>query len=184
MKIFYLSICCLISASAAITFFAYRHKFFIVYTAWPTSTKNGAIQKAQEVFIKKDCFFFHQEEWHSEQITLLSTDDSTLMLRTLISQWLEIMKQEGCMKQSTRLESAVIASPSMIAYLSFEDIPFERQQSIQEKWHWMESLLKTIREAHLKVQAVHILVNHQSLEDVHLDFSYAWPIQGFSSNAL
>jgi hypothetical protein len=83
------------------------------------------------------------------------------------------------MTKTVSLQSAMLSPAQHELYISFTRNPLEKEKSIQEKWLFIEGLLKTIRENGLMLQAIHFLVQHQPLNDPHLDFSKPWPLQGF-----
>jgi len=64
-------------------------------------------------------------------------------------------------------------------YLSFDHNIFAKEETIFKKWMLIEGLLKTLAFNGIAISYVQFLVQHQQLHDAHLDFSLAWPIQGF-----
>ena len=62
-----------------------------------------------------------------------------------------------------------------------QNIPWQEWPIIQ-KWHLIESLLKTIKESELGIKFINLLVNNKPLEDTHLSFIQPWPIEGFKAN--
>ena len=80
------------------------------------------------------------------------------------------------------MEAASLSESGQDVFLSFDQIPFLRDWSIFNKLSFVESLLKTIYKANLGIQKITFLVDHQVMEDDHLDFSKSWPVDGFLEN--
>ena len=76
------------------------------------------------------------------------------------------------------LQSALI-TPSGISYLSFDRTILNKEETIFKKWMLIEGLLKTIASTNLSITQIQFLVQHQQLQDIHIDFSIPWPIHGF-----
>ena len=62
------------------------------------------------------------------------------------------------------------------------DAVFEKEANTFEKWMFIEGILRTLKENGIPVQQVQFLRLRVPLNDPHLDFSKAWPIQGFMSS--
>lgn len=126
-------------------------------------------------------YYWQNEKWHKERLELIWPPNKIQSLEYLITNWLHLVANEQRMAKTCTLQT-VIASPTFHEiYISFDRNPFLPEHNIQEKWMWVEGLLKTIKEADGTIQKVHLLVNHKILEDYHLDFTNAWPISGFLS---
>ena len=54
-----------------------------------------------------------------------------------------------------------------------------KEWSILKKFKTVECLLKTLRGAGVCAHGLAFLVNHQYMNDFHLDFSQVWPLSGF-----
>lgn len=97
----------------------------------------------------------------------------------LIKTWLDFADEECQMSRHVSLQAVALSPTNQDIYLSFDRNPFDGQASTFEKILWIESVLKTIRENESSVYNVYFLVDHQPLEDAHIDFLHPWPIQGF-----
>jgi hypothetical protein len=129
-------------------------------------------KKKYALFIRKD------NNWHKEEKELITTSKKLEMLTYLITNWLQFATEEK-MQKKTLLESIMLDNNQVEAYIDFDRNPFSKESSTYEKWMWIESLLKTLKESGIQIQSVKFLVNHKQLFDYHLDFSQAWPITGF-----
>ena len=88
------------------------------------------------------------------------------------------MQEERILEKRVYVDSVALSKDNQI-FFSFDCNPLEKEWSIFKKWNFIESILKTISYADLKFRGVNFLVNHQILEDDHLDFSVEWPLEGF-----
>jgi len=125
---------------------------------------------------KVNLIFWYHDKWNIETVDILETNDQAQTLQHLINSWLTLLDEEQIMSKKVTLQSA---SLDTTAYLSFDRNPFDEQSTTHQKWLWVESLLKTIRDNDITVQNIRFLVHHQIMQDNHLDFSNPWPITGF-----
>ncbi|MFC1845679.1 hypothetical protein ACFLX2_00970 [Candidatus Dependentiae bacterium] len=153
------------------------------YPSYKTQTEQtSANLRAEKKQVK--LIFWHQNKWQSESVEILVTQDPAQTLQHLVNNWLSLLDEEQLMKKKVTLQSALIRSDNRTssideAYLSFDRNPFDEKSSTHEKWMWIESLLKTIRENGIALQSVRFLVHHQIMQDNHLDFSNPWALAGF-----
>jgi len=160
--------------------------FFAVYNEWiifsyPSYKKEVGQQIDSMKMDKKDVWllYWDKKKWKKEKINLLWTDDPAKNIQYLVSSWLTLLDQEHVMRKKVSLQTVLISSSGVQAYLSFDRVPFSSEASTYEKLMWIEGILKTIRENDIELQKVMFLVHHQVLQDYHLDFSNPWPIYGF-----
>lgn len=156
--------------------------FFALYNQWiiikfpsfaPLSTNASLINKK-----KITLHFFHQDKWKTEIQDQLWTENVTKNLSQLINSWLVVLDDERIISKKTVLQSALV-SHSGTAYISFDHNVFSKEDPLFKKWMIIEGLLKTIRTNEIPIQQVQFLIQHQQLNDPHLDFSMPWPIHGF-----
>lgn len=127
---------------------------------------------------KKITLHFFKDSWHKDQIPLLISENNIQNIQLIISRWLENALDENIIKKKTGLQNAFIINEHELL-LSFDRIPFTKESSTFDKWMIIEGILKTIKENVPAIKKVHFLVAHQPLVDPHLDFSNAWPVEGF-----
>jgi len=131
-----------------------------------------AEQRACTLWLHKDA------NWHQEQVLCVAPHETTAALQQLISSWVSLVNEEKILTQELQLTSALLGDEH-VAYLSFEQSPFSREESTHARWLFIESLLRTIRDNLPQLTSVMLLVNHKPLVDRHLDFSKPWPTRGF-----
>jgi hypothetical protein len=168
----------IISCLAGILFYSLKTEMLIV--RWP--------HKKHEKQLLAECarerkmvtlFYWLNDSWQTEKMSLIWDTQTSENIRTITNQWIALMGEEKLLKKSFRVESVLLSANEKEAYLSFNRSPFEKQRSAYEKWIFIESLLKTIRENKSSITHIHLLVHHEPLIDNDLDFSNAWPIEGF-----
>jgi len=157
--------------------------FFLLYNQIIVITWSQSKQQEQtdiSSFCKKEItlHYFYREKWKSEKLELLWSDSITKNTHQLINAWLTLLDEEQITQKKIALQAALLSTSGTL-YLSFDNNPLSKEDTIFKKWILIESLFKTIRENGIAVQDVQLLVHHRPLVDQHLDFSMAWPIQGF-----
>jgi hypothetical protein len=175
IKLFFLSLLC---AIAGFILFAYTQQWIVFRfpnrNMITTSHSDHSAQK-QKVTLA----YWHANKWHTETKELLWTTALEKNCFYLINTWLALLEDETIMDRKISMQSALLSSNNSELYISFDRSPFNHQESTHTKWMWVEGLLKTLRENHLPISRVHFLVHHPPLIDDHLDFTSAWPINGF-----
>lgn len=125
-------------------------------------------------------WFWQHTRWQHEEVKLLWSTDTGQTVTQIINALLIIFDEEGLLSKKTTLQTATIDS-SGTALLSFNRAPINKQSSVFTKWMMIESILKTLRENKVAIQAVQFLTHQQPMHDAHLDFSHPWPLSGFLS---
>lgn len=123
-------------------------------------------------------YYFHANKWKTEKQEMLWQDNIEKNIFHIINAWLALLDEEHIIAKKTTLQSALVAQ-SGTAYLSFDHNILGKEETIFKKWLVVESLLKTIASNDIAITHVQFLVQHQPLQDVHLDFSLPWPVCGF-----
>lgn len=127
-------------------------------------------------------YYWHEGSIRLESVNFVWDKDKSQSLSRLISLWLNIVHNEQLLDRKIILEAASISQEENCVYLSFSSTLFSSGDSTYIKWHMIEGLLKTISEMFGMVREVFFLVGHQPMKDSHLDFSQAWPIEGFEQD--
>jgi hypothetical protein len=168
----------LVSLISGMLFFAYMHEWIIIrvpHRDEPAQNMAACVHKKMVTF-----YFWDNGIWqHDAWALCFSDNDHLLNIEYYVRYWLDYLREEGFIDQTINLESVLFSSSNSIAHVSFNQNPLPSQGSILQKWMWIESLLKTLRENGIKLQAVQLLVHHQPLVDDHLDFTNPWPLHGF-----
>ena len=156
--------------------------FCALYNQWiiiqlpsfsPRSTQSSAINRKKIVL-----HYFHNDKWKTETQEHLWSENTPKNISQLVNAFLTLLNEEKIIGKKTTLQS-VLLSKSGTAYLSFDHNIFSKEDTIFKKWMILEGLLNTIRTNTISIQNVQFLVQHQQLNDPHLDFSMPWPIEGF-----
>ena len=169
----------IISASAflsALLFFAIYNQWILFCTPWAAKNNTdtaSVIQKKQVTL-----HYFYGDKWKTEKQDLLWVDNVEKNLFQLINAWLTLLDEERITAKKIMLQSALI-SPANCAYLSFDHNILNKEETVFKKWMLIEGLLKTILLNGISIQQVQFLVQHQQIHDIHLDFSFPWPLHGF-----
>lgn len=153
---------------------AYRRGWIII--AYPTthySPKKSMCKKEVNVY------WYHDEKWHQESVTLLWSDTMATNIYHITNRWLQALDDEHIIETPVTVQSACITPSGSTVYLSFDSSPLPSQASAYAKVCIIEGLLKTIRHNAPSIQEIYLLLHHQPLVDAHLDCSHAWPIAGF-----
>ena len=124
-------------------------------------------------------YYWSQGSFKHEATTVIDSDNKADTLRYIVTSWLTVFEQSGCLAKKIGLETVMLSSSESDVYISFERTIFAKNEPTFDKWMCAEALLKTIHDARVGINRVHFFVHHQPLVDAHLDFSQAWPIHGF-----
>lgn len=123
--------------------------------------------------------YWHNDIWKHEEVDIIWSDDLTQTVTHLVNQWLSLLDEEKDNNKKVSLQSIALSPSGQEVFLSFDRNPFEKRSTSYEKWLWVESLLKTIRENNIGVKSIQLLIHHQPMNDYHIDFSKPWPLEGF-----
>lgn len=163
-------------------FFLIHRNLLIVYLSLGSSDQENIIdQTKRDIALRKKIKLYYPKEdkFLYEEKALVWFPDNTENLKHLINNWLLFLQEERIINKKIYLESVALDKVGSQAYLSFDVFPLDREWSIFKKWRFLESLFKTIRDAKLGITDLFFMKDNNFLEDDHLDFSVAWPIDGF-----
>lgn len=124
--------------------------------------------------------YFHANKWKTEKQEMLWQDNIEKNIFHIINAWLVLLDEEHIIAKKTTLQSALVTQSGTV-YLSFDHNILGKEETIFKKWMLIEGLLKTIASNDIVITHVQFLVQHQPLQDAHLDFSLPWPVCGFIS---
>ena len=179
---FYIFISTFVFLLFGATLFLINREFLIVKWSWggfsdiedlDNTKKNLILRKSINLYYYKD------EKFNTESINTVWFTSKSENLKHIINNWLSFLHDERILNKKVYLESASLSESEQDVFLSFDQVPFLRDWSIFNKLCLIESLLKTINKVNLGVQKIIFLVDHQVMEDDHLDFSQSWPVDGF-----
>lgn len=158
-------------------FFAMKNELIIIN--YPTTTSQPVTNIHHASKKQVNLIFWQNNQWKTESHDLLWTRDKQQDLHRLINAWLTLLHEENNMKKKITLHTLLLSASDQTAYLSFDSDPLSKESATYDKWLFIEGLLKTIRENNISLQQIQLLVQHQLMQDSHLDFSKPWPINGF-----
>lgn len=127
--------------------------------------------------------YWDQGTHKSENSSIVWQNNKEDTLAYIISSWLEVAYDAGVLAHKAVIETVMVAHPEHL-YISLSENPLKKDTSTLDAWMNIEGLLKTIREANLTIKKISFLVHHKQMTDARLDFSQAWPIEGFSQQTL
>ena len=173
-KLFYIII--LFSLLTSLIIFFYFNEIIILNFP-KTSLKKELLETAQRKTL--NLFFWKDNRWHKDEIYVLWSKNINQNIFQIINNWLSLIDEEQIINRKISLQSSSVENYTL--YLSFDNNPFSEDFSTRKKLMIIESLLKTLRESKIEINQIYFLVHHEVIEDAHLDFSNAWPINGFLS---
>lgn len=175
----WISLLCL---GVGIIYYALQKRLIIVQL--PSYATNSITEISSHATSKKNItiYYWAHGAFGHEATTVIVSENKVETLHYIVTSWLTILEQSGCLAKNVNLESVMLSASGNDAYISFDRTIFGKDESIFDKWMRTEGLLKTIRMAQIGIAQVHIFVHHQPITDAHLDFSQAWPTHGFIEN--
>ena len=123
--------------------------------------------------------YWHQDKWNTDTVLLLITDSIPDTMQRVLSRWLQLIYDEKIVKKPVTVQAVLLHYDNQELLVSFDRLPWNKENNTFEKWMIIEGMLKTIKAATPSVKKVRFLINHQPMADIHLDFTNAWPIEGF-----
>lgn len=166
----------LLSVMLAFLFFSY-HNEWIIFNF--NEKKPLFIPQKQSQKKNFELIFLQNDTWKTETITILAGSEIEAIILQLINRWLHLLYEEKVIKKKTVLQAVLLNYNAQELFLSFERLPWHKEMSTFQKWMIIEGILKTIKKAEPSIKKVRFLLNHQPMVDNHLDFTNAWPIEGF-----
>lgn len=127
-------------------------------------------------------YFWKNNSWQMEKNEILWSTDQAHNISNLVQNWLSLLDEEKLINTKVELQAAILTQNNQTVYLSFDHNLLPKEFSTYQKLLLIESLLKTLRANQIAIPNIMFLVNHQLLNDPHLDFSCPWPLVGFMPN--
>lgn len=166
------------SFCAGLLFFAYHNQWIIIQLPWHTITA----PTTQAAFHKKPVTLKYWQNGtlksETQQLLWHESDDAA-NAALLITTYFSLLDEEWLINKKISVTAATCGPTPASLIVSLSDSPLNPDASTAAKWHLIEGLLQTLREQIPALQQVTFLVNHQPLQDAHLDFTRPWPIIGF-----
>lgn len=160
----------------SILFFAWFNEYIIINPRRALLINTHQTSSAK----KKIVLYLYKNNWQQDFVHLLLSENDASNAQLITGRWLEIALEEGILKKKTNVQSAVITSDKELV-ISIDHSLFSKENSTFEKWMIIEGILKSISDAIPNIKKIRFLINHQPINDPHLDFINAWPSKGFTS---
>jgi hypothetical protein len=164
--------------------FVFGALFFLQQESWiiinlpttPVATTSQATDiKPQEVKL----WLWHSHTMKQETAEIIvSTNDKATTLKHLINSWCMLLEENNITDKQIAAQSVALSPSKQEAFVCLNHPPFLPQASTYEKMMIIESLLKTIRSNITGITHIRLLINHQPLQDEHLNFDIPWPVCG------
>lgn len=173
----WISICCLLGG---LVYYGIQKKMIIIQmpsytTVAPVSEKYSSPKQKQQFTL----YYWAQGSFkHEITSSIIDTENKVDSVRCIVTSWLTILEQSGILHKKIGIETVMLSNVHDL-YISFDHTIFTKNEPTFDKWMCIEALLKTLRVANLGINQVNFFVHHEPLQDQHVDFSRAWPINGF-----
>ncbi|MFH1461951.1 MAG: hypothetical protein ABIF12_03325 [bacterium] len=167
---------------SGLIFFIFYRDILIVKFFWNKKNDTVISDSGKFLYVRKEVklFYFKNDQIQFEIKKLIWFNKKSDILKHLVNSWLSFLQEERIIKKKVNLDSVSLDKTGQIVFFSFDRPLFETDWSIFNKWNFIESLLKTIRESGIKINEIYFLVNHKKMQDAHLDFYFPWPVSGFN----
>jgi hypothetical protein len=161
---------------AGIIFFAYQESWvLLIFSSKKTTEQIQIDSKPTEVTL----FFWKHDKWNSEKNSYIQSSDPANNIQTIAHLYFRLLDDEEIIHNDTTVNSVVIHKNNQIAFVSCNQSPFHAQDSTRKKIMIIQGFLKTCKENNMCIPYIQFLINHQPLQDDHLDFTIPWPLSGY-----
>lgn len=166
------SILCIISG---VLFFCYMEEIIIITIPHKQYSKATHTTRHKKIVL----YYWQHKQWRQESQEMVWGARHEKNAHYLINALLRLLYEEKITHKKITVEAVLLSSSGHELYVSFDRNPLHGEASTYQKWLLIEMILKTVRLNEIKVQQIVFLHHHAPIEDEHLDFSKAWPLQGF-----
>lgn len=166
-----------------LTLLVKRHWLIVHWVPAYTRSDVSVSQSSKHiVHRKKIALYYWKEDGLKREVdSFVWRGDVAEDLKVIVGSWLSFLYEERVLPKRVGLESIALGKSKHELFLSFNHYPFVRSWSIRNKWQLLNGLCRTIVGLNLGVQTILFLVNHEQMQDDHLDFSQPWPVDGFGA---
>lgn len=166
-----------LSGVAGLLLFAFANNY-LIFTGFGIKQQSAYDLVHRAVSKRKiSLFTVCDNNWQEEEVEVLWPYESEAQIQQIVTAWLAHNAEEKEVHCPLAVQSVLIANTAL--YISFDQSPFQKKDSLFEKLMWVEALLKTLREAGTKAPALYLLVDHSFINDPHIDCTRPWPLAGF-----
>jgi hypothetical protein len=169
-------------------FLLFNREIILIQLPWASKNCHQMSKVANFVYVQKKVrhFFWRDGRWCSEEsMSIWCQNNTAKNIKKIVNSWIFCLQEESLIDHAVWVQSVALSGDNEDVYISFNRSFINSELSIFKKWVLIEGLLKTIREAIAgeevvqRIKRILFLVNHDHLQDNHLDFSQAWPKDGF-----
>lgn len=123
---------------------------------------------------------FNNIKFIKEELELVVSSNSlSETIKNILASWILLAAENYKFNKPVNIQNVSLDIDKQLAYISFDKNLFNKNSSIFNKLILIESLLKTLRENSINIKGIYFLVNHKTLQDMHLDFAQSWPLSGY-----
>lgn len=179
-KYTYFAVSLLLLAFGAL-FFLYQESW-IIFSIPKTQTSTNVSSNQQKINSKEVTLWVWSSNagtFKKETAEIIYGQDITQNIKLLLNSWFLFLEEEGLTDKQIFVQSVALSPSGSEAFISLNQYPFDKSASTYQKLMLVESLLKTLQENKIPITYIRLLVHHQPLQDDHLNFDTAWPIQGY-----
>lgn len=166
----------LLSLFASLLFFAYQESWILFMLPHKKQIQNLPTETKPK---SATLYFWKYEKWSFENVSYITSQDPAHNIKTIAHLYFQLLDDETIIHNDITVNSVVLHQNQQIAFISFNQSPFNPEDHTQAKLMIIEGLLKTLRKNNITVPSIQFLTNHQPLKDDHLDFTVPWPLQGY-----
>lgn len=173
---------CISCFASGLIFFGWYHHYLIFMT--PANANDYTL--AGQAYEKKliTLWYHKQDIQYHETTELIWPQSTSLRAYTIITRWLALLEEEEVLSKKITIETCITNERITELFISLDRTLFTKHQSAYQKLLLVQDLLQTLQENGIQTGKIHFLIHHKPLEDVHLDFSNPWPIEGFVTKNL
>lgn len=133
------------------------------------------VRQVQAERKKIDCVYISHGAIKHEQVDVLYVPVMSKTVAHICNAWLQVVYDEQLLTMPVSVQHVAASSGQTTDYyVSFDRYPFEKSVAIQAKIELIAGLLATLTNAGIAYKRIFFMVNGQTLEDDHLDFSHGW----------
>lgn len=157
--------------------------FFLVHRQWivfrwiPSFSIERASSDGKTFHKKVSMFYWKEGRRIDEPIEVIWNNSIIETTLDLVGSWLSFVYQERLIHKHVLIQDVAVSAQDI--FVSFDQPLFERDWSINKKWQLLDGLFRTIVRSGLDVKTITFLVNHEKMNDDHLDFSQPWHVALF-----
>ena len=121
-------------------------------------------------------FFWQNGKMISQEHAIMWSTDPSEILLTVGNIWLSYLYEERIVPQKVCISHVALGEHCHEAWINFSGPFLSLEWSALEKWHYIESFLKTIDTLAMGIQRLNFLFNNNIMEDDDIIFTYGIPV--------